>query len=43
VLYARNVRTAMAHAGNLTLSDLTLADKRKYHALIKAQDLKKTN
>lgn len=29
----------MAKAGQLTLSDLTLADKRQYHAIIKAQDL----
>jgi hypothetical protein len=37
VLYATRVRAAMAKAGRLTLSDLTLADKRQYHAIIKAE------
>ena len=47
VLYATRVRAAMAKAGQLTLSDLTLADKRQYHALTKAQaddpEAKKSN
>ena len=30
-LYAKNVRAAMAAAGGLQLSDLTLSDKRAYH------------
>mmetsp|Transcript_30422 Transcript_30422/g.58507 ORF Transcript_30422/g.58507 Transcript_30422/m.58507 type:complete len:332 (-) Transcript_30422:262-1257(-) len=39
-LYANNVRAAMAAAADLKLSDLTLADKRAYHALLRAGDKK---
>ncbi|KAA8537663.1 hypothetical protein F0562_027347 [Nyssa sinensis] len=33
-LYADNVRRLMAHEGNLTLSDIGLAEKRIYHAAL---------
>jgi lysophosphatidylcholine acyltransferase/lyso-PAF acetyltransferase len=33
-LYAENVRKLMAHEGNLTLSDIGLAEKRVYHAAL---------
>ncbi|XP_073066971.1 lysophospholipid acyltransferase LPEAT1-like isoform X1 [Primulina eburnea] len=33
-LYAENVRKLMAHEGNLILSDISLAEKRVYHAAL---------
>jgi len=39
VLYAKNVRNAMANAGQLQLSELTLSDKRAYHAALR-EDIK---
>uniref|UniRef100_A0A7N0V5Y1 Phospholipid/glycerol acyltransferase domain-containing protein n=1 Tax=Kalanchoe fedtschenkoi TaxID=63787 RepID=A0A7N0V5Y1_KALFE len=36
-LYAENVRNLMAKEGNLTLSDIGLAEKRVYHAALSAK------